>query len=84
MEQAREMVYCHECENEWYRDEHGLTCPECQSDFVEVIEQDHDPREDEMHIPADPARPAGTQHQHEEFYGGAPDPDEVSATQWER
>ena len=35
--QQREMVFCHECEDEWFRDEHGLTCPRCQSDFVEVV-----------------------------------------------
>lgn len=63
------MVYCHQCENEWYRDEHGLTCPECQSDFTEIIEANHDPREDNMHIPADTP-----QHGHGDFY--APDPDE--------
>ncbi|KJX97821.1 hypothetical protein TI39_contig458g00002 [Zymoseptoria brevis] len=45
--QERELVYCHQCENEWYRDEHGIVCPECQSDFTEVIEADHDPRAEE-------------------------------------
>ena len=34
------MVFCHECENEWYRDEHGLTCPDCRSDFTEVVSDD--------------------------------------------
>jgi hypothetical protein len=33
----RDMVFCHECENEWYRDEHGLSCPECGSDFTEIV-----------------------------------------------
>ncbi|KAF2456234.1 hypothetical protein BDY21DRAFT_372834 [Lineolata rhizophorae] len=41
----REMVFCHQCENEWYRDEHGLMCPECQSEFTEIIEPDNDPRD---------------------------------------
>lgn len=40
----RELVFCHACENEWYRDENGIICPECQSDFTECIEPDHDPR----------------------------------------
>jgi len=35
--QQRDMVYCHQCENEWYRDEHGLACPDCHSDFTEVV-----------------------------------------------
>ena len=57
--QERELVYCHECENEWYRDEHGLVCPDCRSDFTEVIEQGHDPRvemamEEDDHNAPDP------------------------------
>lgn len=31
-------VMCHECEEEWYRQEHGLVCPACGSEFVELIE----------------------------------------------
>lgn len=71
------MVYCHQCENEWYRDEHGLTCPECQSDFTEIIEANHDPRDD--HLP-EPEQP---DHDHGEYYG-APDPDEedIDGFQW--
>ncbi|CAF9928680.1 MAG: hypothetical protein GOMPHAMPRED_005206 [Gomphillus americanus] len=33
----REQVYCHGCKNEWYRDEHGLACPECGSEIVEIV-----------------------------------------------
>lgn len=33
----RELVFCHECENEWYRDEHGIICPQCTSEFTEVV-----------------------------------------------
>ena len=33
----RELVYCHACEDEWYRDESGLTCPGCGSDVVEIV-----------------------------------------------
>lgn len=58
---SREIVFCHACENEWYRDEHGIVCPECQGDFCEVIEENNDPREEP---PPDPR----------DFY--APDPDE--------
>lgn len=36
-QQQRELVYCHACENEWSRDEHGLECPECHSDVVEIV-----------------------------------------------
>ncbi|KAK6512759.1 hypothetical protein TWF506_008926 [Arthrobotrys conoides] len=48
--QHRELVYCHSCENEWYRDQHGLVCPECQSDFIEIVEgQASDPGQDHRH-----------------------------------
>jgi len=30
-------MFCHECADEWYRDERGLTCPECGSDFTEIV-----------------------------------------------
>ena len=47
----RDIVYCHECENEWYRDLHGVTCPECQGAFTEIIETGSDPRRYEQHMP---------------------------------
>lgn len=79
--QQREMMFCHECENEWYRDEHGLECPECHSDFTEVIEANNDPRLDEQHIPGEPdlrsVTPASAL---------APDPDEddIDNLRWEQ
>jgi len=33
----RDVVFCHECEHEWYQDEHGLICPDCRSDFTEIV-----------------------------------------------
>lgn len=33
----RDLVFCHECNEEWYRDEHGLTCFACGSDFCEIV-----------------------------------------------
>ncbi|KAA8895374.1 hypothetical protein FN846DRAFT_341734 [Sphaerosporella brunnea] len=44
---ARERVFCHECRSEWYRDQGGLVCPNetCRSDFVEIIENNNDPRQ---------------------------------------
>ncbi|EDU47923.1 RING-finger-containing ubiquitin ligase [Pyrenophora tritici-repentis] len=44
----RDMMFCHECNDEWYRDEHGLSCPECGSDFTEIIEDNNDPRDTTM------------------------------------
>lgn len=36
-EQQREHVYCHACQNEWLQDDHGLQCPNCRSDVVEIV-----------------------------------------------
>lgn len=82
------MVYCHECENEWYRDEHGLVCPECQSDFTEVIEAGHDPREDELPDLAE-GPPQYALNNHNPWAAtemNAPDPDEedINNVHWER
>lgn len=45
-------VMCHECEEQWYRQEHGLICPACRSEFVEILEdlpgQDSFPRQDQI------------------------------------
>ncbi|KAF3942335.1 hypothetical protein ABW19_dt0207820 [Dactylella cylindrospora] len=43
----RDMMFCHECQNEWFRDEHGLQCPNprCRSEFTEILENEtSDPR----------------------------------------
>lgn len=45
----RDMMFCHACHDEWYRDERGLICPECGSDFTQIIENDDDPRDHERH-----------------------------------
>lgn len=68
----REIVFCHGCENEWYRDEHGLVCPECNGDFTEIVEGDGpqqthmapDPDEDDI----DMLGHGG--HQQQEGYNG--------------
>ncbi|VUC32849.1 unnamed protein product [Clonostachys rosea] len=41
----REVVFCHNCENEWYRDQHGLECPRCESDLIEIVNLENDPRD---------------------------------------
>ncbi|KAI1465881.1 uncharacterized protein F4812DRAFT_437985 [Daldinia caldariorum] len=42
----REVVYCHSCENEWYRDERPdtLECPRCHQEITEIISPESDPR----------------------------------------
>lgn len=32
-----ERVYCHSCANEWDRNNGGLTCPFCDSEFTEIV-----------------------------------------------
>lgn len=35
---GREVVYCHVCHHEWYKDEHPeLECPSCQESFCEIV-----------------------------------------------
>lgn len=34
---GREVVFCHACSNEWYRDDHGLICPNCESEVTEIV-----------------------------------------------
>ncbi|KAF5599535.1 1-phosphatidylinositol-4 5-bisphosphate phosphodiesterase [Fusarium pseudoanthophilum] len=40
-ERDQDVVYCHkcsaECSAEWYRDEDGVMCPQCQSGAVEIV-----------------------------------------------
>ncbi|KAL7926304.1 hypothetical protein ACQKWADRAFT_179728 [Trichoderma austrokoningii] len=42
---SREVVYCHACSNEWYRADHGLICPDCNSEATEIISAESDPRD---------------------------------------
>lgn len=37
IKEARDVVLCHECSLRWYRDEYGMQCPKCQSEFVEIV-----------------------------------------------
>lgn len=71
----RDLMYCHQCENEWYRDEHGLACPECGSDFTEVIEDGHDPRDEE---------PPVLDHHTQDHDPGDPDEEDIEDVRWRR
>ncbi|CAJ2502149.1 Uu.00g050020.m01.CDS01 [Anthostomella pinea] len=44
--QGREVVYCHACEHEWYKDDRPdtLSCPACHGDITEIISPGNDPR----------------------------------------
>ncbi|KAI0890333.1 uncharacterized protein GGS22DRAFT_12153 [Annulohypoxylon maeteangense] len=52
---GREVVFCHNCRHEWYRDERpdALDCPRCRSDIIEIVEVEHDPRimDDDRSLP---------------------------------
>ncbi|PNY23979.1 RING finger protein [Tolypocladium capitatum] len=62
----REVVYCHACFHDWYRDEHGLTCPECDSDITEIVDPDSDPREDDQLSPT-PSSPRIGESRYEDY-----------------
>ncbi|KAK7414247.1 hypothetical protein QQZ08_012550, partial [Neonectria magnoliae] len=49
---GREVVFCHACSNEWYRDSHGLECPRCGGEITEIIEPGNDPRDLDHHSSA--------------------------------
>lgn len=40
---ARTVVFCHVCENEWWQDEHGLVCPNCEGEITEIVSGDMEP-----------------------------------------
>ncbi|RKK66050.1 hypothetical protein BFJ69_g15742 [Fusarium oxysporum] len=48
----REVVYCYECGADWYRDEKGLTCPECSGEMTEIVDTENDPRDQTKRSPA--------------------------------
>ncbi|KAL2261119.1 hypothetical protein VTK26DRAFT_4682 [Humicola hyalothermophila] len=43
---GREVVFCHACEHEWYRNRESdsLECPICHSSFIEIVDANNDPR----------------------------------------
>jgi E3 ubiquitin-protein ligase RNF115/126 len=83
----REIVFCHECENEWYRDEGGLKCPECRSDFTEIVEGNNDPRvgEAEAEFPAgNNAASSHPLHGHDPWNAPDPDEEDIDHFQWQQ
>ncbi|KAK4145906.1 uncharacterized protein C8A04DRAFT_10264 [Dichotomopilus funicola] len=43
--EGRELVFCHACQHEWYRENADLECPRCHSSFTEIVESSNDPRD---------------------------------------
>ncbi|KFY37471.1 hypothetical protein V494_04724 [Pseudogymnoascus sp. VKM F-4513 (FW-928)] len=72
----REVVYCHQCENDWYRDENGLNCPRCGSDITEIISAENDPRPPELPAPLSTDELRGLREHHPwEFQDDDSDPE---------
>ncbi|RYP55050.1 hypothetical protein DL768_000366 [Monosporascus sp. mg162] len=72
---GREVVFCHQCENEWYKDEHGdsLNCPACHGEATEIVEPENDPRPMNQDLFSDLDR----HHPHRRHYADTDsDPDE--------
>ncbi|KAK2630581.1 hypothetical protein QTJ16_001401 [Diplocarpon rosae] len=40
----RDVVFCHQCENEWFQDQYGLVCPRCEGEITEIVTPESDPR----------------------------------------
>ncbi|KAH8681328.1 hypothetical protein BX600DRAFT_18417 [Xylariales sp. PMI_506] len=66
---GREVVYCHNCYHEWYRDDHGLICPHCDGEATEIVSAENDPRQMDDPFPdSDP---------HAHLHDNDADPDEA-------
>lgn len=35
--EGKEIVFCHMCNSQWYRDQHGLICPVCEGEITEIV-----------------------------------------------
>lgn len=48
------VVYCHQCEQEWWEDEYGLECPYCEGNITEIVTPGaDDPRRISDPVPSD-------------------------------
>ncbi|KAK2746791.1 hypothetical protein FQN57_002833 [Myotisia sp. PD_48] len=50
-------IICHECRETWPRSEHGLSCPHCDSEFVEIIESEAQRDDIQSSVPPLPTSP---------------------------
>ncbi|KAI9807689.1 MAG: hypothetical protein M1825_005630 [Sarcosagium campestre] len=79
-DRSQERVYCHECRYEWQKSTFGLVCPQCESDFTQVMEHGDDPRQGHVDNTVYPgvARSdhGGTGNGYDPWGRYAPDPDE--------
>ncbi|KAI1647940.1 uncharacterized protein F4817DRAFT_87498 [Daldinia loculata] len=72
----REVVFCHGCDNEWYRDQrpNTLECPRCHGDITEIVSPESDPR----NLDDNDSLPGFGQHRrfHHPHFDSDEDPDE--------
>lgn len=33
----QEVVFCHQCQNEWFRQNGSLVCPQCDGEITEIV-----------------------------------------------
>ncbi|KAI0380076.1 hypothetical protein F5Y04DRAFT_105724 [Hypomontagnella monticulosa] len=67
---GREVVYCHNCSGEWWKDErpNDLECPNCHSGFTEIVSPENDPRPtDDGESLSDIERRHRLHHRHHHF-----------------
>ncbi|KAI0541074.1 hypothetical protein GGR58DRAFT_498418 [Xylaria digitata] len=76
--EGREIVFCHSCHNEWYRDAHNdsLTCPLCRQDFTEIVDPGFDPRDGGSVDSDHDQRFRLHHHHHHHHHDSDSDPDE--------
>ena len=93
-----ERVFCHQCSHEWDRAQGGLQCPNCESEFTEVVcycEMTNRPSANRSQLEAPQSPPPETRsppplppnhpfHNHNPWEDDVPDPDEddVTTYQW--
>lgn len=93
-----ERVFCHQCSNEWDRAQGGLQCPNCESEFTEVVsgrynvslcstdccklETPRSPPPEASHLP--PIPPHHPFHDLDPWQDDIPDPeeDDIETYQW--
>ncbi|KAI9054966.1 hypothetical protein LZ554_002109 [Drepanopeziza brunnea f. sp. 'monogermtubi'] len=66
----REVVFCHQCEHEWWRDQNGLACPRCDGEITEIVSTESDPRPEQRHGEAPPVNGS---------WGGRRNPHEIDS-----
>ncbi|TAQ91077.1 hypothetical protein B7494_g650 [Chlorociboria aeruginascens] len=73
----RSVVYCHRCGHQWYQDEHGVTCPQCYGEIIEIVTPESDPRPGHERPPTPPNFHSLRNHDSWADLGAISDPEEA-------